>query len=70
MGKDNMTLPSLPHLAALALGVFGVIALVRLVSREKRRVNDELDVVRANALNDAAQRRTLKRDPRTGIYRP
>ncbi len=64
-----MTLP-LPHLAAIALGVFGVVALVRMASREKRRVNDELDVVRADALNDTAQRRTLKRDPRTGVYRP
>jgi hypothetical protein len=69
MGKDNMTLPPLPHLAALALGVLGVIALARFASREKRRVNDELDVVRADAINDAAQRRTLKRDPRTGVYR-
>lgn len=65
-----MTLPPLPHLAALALGIFGVVALVRFASKEKRRVNDELDLVREGAANDMAQRRTLKRDPRTGVYRP
>jgi hypothetical protein len=70
MGKDNMTLPPLPHLVALALGLFGVLAFVRFASKEKRRVNDELDLVRADAINDAGQRRTLKRDPRTGVYRP
>ena len=65
-----MTLPPIPHLAALALGVFGVIALMRFASKEKRRVNKELDLVRADALDADAQRRTLKRDPRTGVYRP
>lgn len=70
MGKANMPLPPLPHLAALALGVLGVLALVRFASKEKRRVNDELDLVRADAVNDVAQRRTLKRDARTGVYRP
>jgi hypothetical protein len=65
-----MTIPPLPHLAALALGAFGVMALYRLVMKEKRRVNDELDFVRAAGLDDRPQRRTLKRDPETGVYRP
>jgi hypothetical protein len=65
-----MTIPPLPHLAAIALGALGVVALYRLVAKEKRRVNDELDFVRAANIDDHAQRRTLKRDPRTGIYRP
>ncbi len=65
-----MIIPPIPHLAALVLGLLGAVALTRLVSRERRRVNDELDTVRADAVPDAAQRRTLKRDPRTGVYRP
>jgi hypothetical protein len=68
--RKDMTLPSLPHLAAIALGVIGTLMLVRFASKEKHRVNDELDLVRADVTNDAAQRRSLKRDPRTGVYRP
>jgi|GEM_PF-4625547 len=64
-----MTIPPLPHLAALALGAFGAWTLYRLVMKEKRRVNEELDFVRAANLDDQAQRRTLKRD-KDGIYRP
>ncbi|HVY00039.1 MAG TPA: hypothetical protein VHA55_09655 [Pseudorhodoplanes sp.] len=65
-----MTIPPVPHLAALALGAIGAMALYRLVMREKRRVTEELDLLRAQSVNDQAQRRTLKRDPETGIYRP
>ncbi len=65
-----MTLPPVPHLAALVLGILGAAALFRIATRERRRVNEELDLVRADAVDDRAQRRTLKRDPRTGVYRP
>lgn len=64
-----MTLP-LPHLAALFVGVLGAAALFRFALREKTRVNEELDLARAETLTDRGQRRTLKRDPRTGVYRP
>ncbi len=69
MEKDRMTL-SLPHLAALVLGVLGAAALIRAAVREKHRVNEEIDLARAEAVTDRGQRRTLKRDPRTGVYRP
>ncbi len=69
MEKDRMTLP-VPHLVALVLGVLGATALIRLAMREKQRVNEELDLARADTVTDAVQRRTLKRDPRTGVYRP
>jgi hypothetical protein len=65
-----MTIPPVPHLAVLALGALGAMALYRLVTREKRRVTDELDFLRAQSVNDRAQRHTLKRDPETGVYRP
>lgn len=64
-----MPLPPFPHLAALALGLLGATALIRFAFRENKRVNEELDVVRADAVSDRAQRPTLKRDPRTGVYR-
>jgi hypothetical protein len=69
MEKDRMTLP-IPHLAALIVGVLGAAALFRFALREKTRVNEELDLARAETLTDRGQRRTLKRDPRTGVYRP
>jgi hypothetical protein len=65
-----MTIPPIPHLAAFALGALGIVALVRLARRERRRVNEELDMVRSETIPDHVQRPTLKRDPRSGVYRP
>jgi hypothetical protein len=58
---------------ALALGVMGTAVLVRWCVREVRRVNAELDAVRERAAMEPINRDrlpTLKRDPRTGEYRP
>jgi hypothetical protein len=47
--------------------------LVRWCAKEVRRVNAELDSVRARATAEPVDRRTLpklERDPRTGEYRP
>ena len=47
--------------------------MVRWCVREVVRVNSELDAVRAQASVEPIDRRklpTLKRDPRTGEYRP
>jgi hypothetical protein len=47
--------------------------LVRWCVKEVRRVNAELDSVRARATVEPVDRGTLpklKRDPRTGEYRP
>ena len=68
-----MTVPPLPHLIAWTIGALGVAALIRLVAKEHRRVNANLDEVRTDAIagkNERARHPTLKRDPRTGIYRP
>jgi hypothetical protein len=61
----------MPPVLALALGMFGAAALVRWCAKEVKRVNADLERVRATA--DPIDRNalpTLKRDPRTGEYRP
>jgi hypothetical protein len=57
----------------LSLGMVGAAALVRWCVREVQRVNSHLDAVRAQASVEPFDRSklpTLKRDPRTGEYRP
>jgi hypothetical protein len=57
----------------LSLGMVGAAALVRWCVREVVRVNGDLDAVRAQAAAEPFDRKhlpTLKRDPRTGEYRP
>ena len=59
----------MPPVLALALGMFGTAALVRWCAKEVKRVN--ADRVRAAAEPvDRNALPTLKRDPRTGEYRP
>lgn len=63
----------MPPLIALALGVMGAGMLVRWCVKEVRRVNTELDEVRAQATVEPLDRNslpTLKPDPKTGEYRP
>jgi len=63
----------MPPLVVFALGVVGAAALVRWCAREVHRVNSELDEVRARAAVEPLDRDalpTLKRDPKTGEYRP
>ena len=63
----------IPPLVKLALGMLGAGVVVHWVSTEMRRVNDEIERVRAgSAPFDPAARRTLptlRRDPRTGDWR-
>jgi len=66
-------MPLLPPALLWTVGVIGAIALVKFIRREHRRVNEELDQARmATVANEAerAQHPTLRRDPRTGVYRP
>ncbi|HZR61859.1 MAG TPA: hypothetical protein VFA80_13010 [Xanthobacteraceae bacterium] len=63
----------MPPVFAFALGVMGAAALVRWCVKEVHRVNAELDSVRATQSAEPVNRDTLpklKRDPRTGEYRP
>ncbi len=51
----------------------GAYALMRLVKREYERVNEELEAARLTPVVNKAEREghpTLRRDPRTGVYRP
>jgi hypothetical protein len=62
----------MPPLLLWTVGVVGAIALVKFIRREHRRVNDELDQARMAPVTSKAERAqhpTLRRDPRTGIYR-
>jgi hypothetical protein len=63
----------MPPVFVLALGLMGTAALVRWCVKEVRRVNAELDDVRAASAMEPVDRTvlpTLKRDPATGEYRP
>jgi hypothetical protein len=58
---------------ALAVGLMGAAAFARWCAKEVHRVNDELDNFRSNPAVEPIDREslpTLKRDPRTGEYRP
>jgi hypothetical protein len=56
----------------LTLGTVGAVVLVRLINREWRRVNAELDRVNPGRVSESERAGipTLRRDPATGEYRP
>ena len=62
----------MPPLLLVLVGALGGTALVRWGLREVRRINDELDRVRAAHMAEARVRpiRRLRRDPATGAYWP
>lgn len=63
----------IPPVFAWMLGAVGAAAVARWVMRETRRINSELDRMRAEPPGETAGRDalpTLKRDPKTGEYRP
>jgi len=61
----------IPPLVKFALGALGAAALVHWVVKETRRVNAELERVRAEPIDPVARKSmpTLRRDPRSGEYR-
>ncbi len=61
----------MPPLILVVAGALGGTVLARWVMREVRRVNDELDRVRA-AMGEPQPEpvRRLRRDPKTGAYWP
>jgi hypothetical protein len=59
-----------PPAVVWTLGALGTALLSRLLIKEWQRINAELDRVR-HAPEPGRQRLpTLRRDPRTGVYRP
>ena len=74
MSKETSMPPLIfSPLIKLALGALGAGALVHWAVKEVRRINEELDrVKRASTIDPAARQAlpTLRRDPRTGDWRP
>jgi hypothetical protein len=63
----------MPPVIVFAIGIVGAAALVRWCAREVRRVNADLDDVRARSAFEPVDRNALpklKQDPKTGEYRP
>ncbi|MBL8585327.1 MAG: hypothetical protein JNM23_01210 [Bradyrhizobiaceae bacterium] len=62
----------MPPIITAAFGALGAATLARVLVREWRRVNAELDQVSAAAAERVDRERLpkLRRDPRTGVYRP
>jgi hypothetical protein len=59
-----------PPVIAWTLGAIGAVFMSKLLAREWRRVNDELDAQRRAAEELRPQKiPTLRRDP-SGVYRP
>jgi hypothetical protein len=60
-----------PPVIAWTLGAIGAVFMSKLLAREWRRVNDELDAQQRTAEPMRPQDiPTLRRDPRTGVFRP
>lgn len=62
----------MPPVLVWMIGAVGVVIVAKLVAKEWRRVNAELDKERAAMVADPQRRayRSLRRDPKTGEYRP
>lgn len=66
-------MPVIPHIILWTAGMVGAFVLARIMRREYRRVNEELEAARMAPVTSKSERAghpTLRRDPRTGVYRP
>ena len=62
----------IPAVAVWVLGAAGTVAIAKALTKEWRRVNDALHRRDPAPVKDSVAREklpTLRRDPRTGIYR-
>lgn len=57
-------------LVKLALGALAGGAVIHWVAKEVRRINEELERVKNASAMDRQSLPTLRRDPRTGEFRP
>ena len=61
----------MPQALLVVLGAIGAVIAAKLIAREWRRVNDELDQARAAPVDvERAGMTSLRLDPVTGEYRP
>jgi hypothetical protein len=65
-----MIMLPIPPVIAWTVGAIGAVVMSKLVARQWRRVNDELDARERGAKVRVEERGTLRRDPMTGVYRP
>jgi hypothetical protein len=65
-------MPVLPLAAVWTLGAVGAAFAAKLIVKEWRRVNDELERIRAAAVAEPEVQtlKTLRRDPASGVYGP
>jgi hypothetical protein len=65
-------MPALPPAIAWIIGAIGAVALAKLIAKEWRRVNEDLDRARTVPLDESerAGMPELRRDPETDVYRP
>jgi hypothetical protein len=64
-------MPLIPSLVLWTIGALGAAALVKLLAREHRRINAELERARSMPVGQRDRAtRTLRRDPGTGVYHP
>jgi hypothetical protein len=65
-------MPVLPLAAVWTLGAVGAAFAAKLIVKEWRRVNDELERIRAAAVAEPEVQglRSLRRDPSSGVYQP
>ena len=63
---------TMPPLMLWIAGAVTATVVARWLMREARRINAELDAVRAQPAgrDSHGERASLKRDPETGVYRP
>jgi len=61
----------MPQMIVWLVRAVGVAIVARWVMNEARRVNAELDAVKARTTGEPPRDGTnLKRDPQTGVFRP
>ena len=60
----------LPPVIVWTLAAVGAAALAKVLAKEWQRVNAELDAHERAEAVAREQIPTLRRDPRTGVYRP
>jgi hypothetical protein len=68
----NATMLNLPQVVLWAAGAVAAFAVAHIARREYQRVNRELEEARLSPVANKAERAdhpTLRRDPRTGVYR-
>ena len=60
----------MPQVIFWAIGAVGAAIMAKWLANEARRVNTDLDRVKEATADTPRDRPVLRRDPKTGVYRP